>query len=394
MGTIISILSIFMMMLSNNIQTQQFKSSTNDRIYEVFRNSEVSSVLFNIKTTEKPVNITISAVGDCTIGYDVDFGYSGSYDDIIDKNGFEYPLKNVLDYFQNDDITVANLETTLTNSDVRAVKEFKFKGKPEYTNILSKGSVEVVNISNNHIYDYLEKGFKDTISNLESSNIGFFGQGEKFIKEVKGVKIGFLGYTGWSDEKNVKDKIYDDIQELKKQCRIIVVSFHWGIERDNYPNTTQTNLGRFCIDSGADLVLGHHPHVIQGIETYKGKHIVYSMGNFTYGGHKNPADKDTFIFRENFIISGENTDLGESEVVPCLISSTKSYNNYQPTPLLGDEAIQVMDRLRLYSSSLQYGYKFEKEMISKRYNSKLSINDKRKNILAAYFTTDDASFKN
>jgi poly-gamma-glutamate synthesis protein (capsule biosynthesis protein) len=293
------------------------------------------------------------------MGYDVDFGYSRSFNDVISKNGYEYPFKNVLDIFKNDDVTVVNLETTFTDAEKRAVKEFRFRGEPGYAEILGMSSIEAVNIANNHTHDYLEEGFKDTIDNLKSASIGYFGKDYKYIKEVKGVKLGFLGYTGWSDSRSVRDTIYSDIQELKGQCRIVVVSFHWGTERMNYPNTTQQNLGRFCIDSGADLVLGHHPHVIQGIETYKGKNIVYSMGNFSYGGHKNPADKDTFIFKARFRISGKEVYPVDSEIIPCSISSTKSYNNYQPTPLSGSDGERVINRLKQYSSALEFGYKFK-----------------------------------
>lgn len=358
MDNLLGIITILISLVMPNYQSPKLVESMNTKVYDIIESSQVKTVLFNMVTTASPIDITISAVGDCTIGYDMDFGYDGSYNDVIDRNGLNYPFKNVLDFFKNDDITVANLETTFTNSEQRAVKEFKFKGKPEYVNILKEASVEAVNIANNHIYDYLDEGYNDTIENLNKAGIGFFGQGNKYIKEVKGIKIGFLGYTGWNSSKSVKDKIFADIQELKKQCRIVVVAFHWGIERTNYPNSDQEDLGRFSIDSGADMVLGHHPHVIQGIETYKGKHIIYSMGNFSYGGHKNPPDKDTFIFREKFRISGKNTYPAETEIVPCLISSTSRYNNYQPTPLTGEDAERVINRLKLYSSALKYGYEF------------------------------------
>lgn len=346
-----------MMLLTVNIQS--LPKDIGAKASGIINYPEISQRIFEMATIVKPVDITISAAGDCTLGYDIDFGYNGSYDDFVSRHGYEYPLRNVRELFDNDDLTIVNLETTLTDAAKRAVKEFKFKGKPEFNNILISGSVEVVNIANNHIHDYLDKGFNDTIANLRKANIGYFGEGNKYIKEVQGIKIGCLGYTGWSSNKSTKQMIFKDIQELKKQCKIVVVTFHWGIERNNYPCSTQKELGRFCIDSGADLILGHHPHVIQGIETYKGKHIVYSMGNFTYGGHKNPADKDTFIFREKLRISGKDVYAVETQVIPCSISSTKNYNNYQPTPLTGDEGKRVIDRLKKYSSALEYGYLFK-----------------------------------
>lgn len=305
-----------------------------------------------------PVEITLSAAGDCTMGYDEEFGYLNSYIDIIDRNGDDYPYKNVLDIFKSDDITVVNLETTLTNAVKKAEKEFRFKGKPEYAGILKNSSIACVNIANNHIHDYLDKGYKDTIDNLTKSGTGYFGDGHIYIKEVKGIKVGFIGFKCWDDNKGIRQLIKEEIENLKKQSEIAVVSFHWGIERDNIPCSTQTNLGRFAIDCGADLVIGHHPHVIQSIEEYKGRHIVYSLGNFSYGGHKNPQDKDTFIFIEKFSVENSNVTICDTKVIPCSISSTHAFNDYQPTPLEGEEAKRVIERLKTYSSKMQYGYDF------------------------------------
>lgn len=308
---------------------------------------------------EKVEYITISAAGDCTIGYDVDRGYVRSYNAFVDIYGLEYPFKNVAELFKSDDITVVNLETTFTDEEKKSQKEFRFKGKPEYARILKLSSIEAVNLANNHTHDYLEKGFEDTIKNLKSQDIGFFGEKYNYIKEVRGQKVGFLGYKCWYDSKTIREAIKNDIHDLKKDCSIVVVSFHWGIEREYYPNKVQTDLGRFAIDEGADLIIGHHPHVIQGIEIYKGRHIVYSLGNFSYGGHRNPADKDTFIFREKFCVKGRDVKVSETTVIPCSISSVREYNNYQPTPLYGDDGERVLKRLKEYSSSLKYGYDFD-----------------------------------
>jgi len=357
MGRKLSAILAIIMLLFTSLTTLSYGMEV--RTDEVLKKPQPKRSFFQMASKERHVDITISAAGDCTLGYDIDFGYSRSYNDVVSKNGYEYPLKNVAEIFKNDDITIVNLETTLTDSEDRAVKEFQFRGEPEYTNILKHGFVEAVNIANNHIYDYLERGYKDTLSNLQKAEIGFFGNDNKYIKEVKGVKVGFLGYTGWSSSKQLKNKIYTDIQELKKQCRIVVVSFHWGIEMQYYPCSTQKDLGRYSIDAGADLVVGHHPHVIQGIETYKGKNIVYSFGNFSYGGHKNPVDKDTFIFQQKFRVSEKEVHPIESKIIPCLISSTSKYNNYQPTPLVGDEGERVINRLKKYSSALEYGYEFK-----------------------------------
>nr|WP_204617195.1 CapA family protein [Desulforadius tongensis] len=306
----------------------------------------------------KNIVIVVTAVGDNTIGCDVNFGYDGSFNQAIDVNGIDYPFKKVAAIFKNDDLTIANLETTLTNAVVRADKKFAFAGKPEYGGILVSGGIDAVNLANNHTMDYLQQGYADTVAVLDALGIGYFGNNIKLIKRVKGVNVGMLGYRGWWDNQRIKTQIKTDIASLKQQAPVVIVSFHWGEERANYPNSVQKNLGRWAIDSGADLVLGHHPHVIQGIENYKGKIIVYSLANFVFGGNKNPSDKDTFIYQQEFIVTpaGE-VKKGVVKIIPASVSSVPYRNNYQPVVLEGPEAKRVLNRIRSYSNALEYGIK-------------------------------------
>ena len=155
------------------------------------------------------------------------------------NNDYYYLFKNAIPVFEKDDITTVNLETTFTNAKSRADKTYTFKAPPEFAKSLNFGSIEGVNISNNHIYDFLDKGFNDTIETLKKYNINYFGEGNKWIKEVKGVKFGFLGYQGWSNNDKFMDKLKDDIEELKGQGCVVVINFHWGEEGSYYPNSTQ-----------------------------------------------------------------------------------------------------------------------------------------------------------
>jgi poly-gamma-glutamate capsule biosynthesis protein CapA/YwtB (metallophosphatase superfamily) len=299
---------------------------------------------------EKPIVetvITISAAGDVTLGRDENYGYTNSFDDEAKKQGINFFVKNIQDIFQNDDFTTVNLETTLTTATQKASKKFRFKGDPSYAKILTLAGIEAVNLANNHTYDYLQQGFEDTIKNLNKEKIGYFGYEHKLLTDVKGIKIGALGYKGWIDNETVRQQIFADIRALKKQgAKLILVHFHWGDERSYIPNDVQKSLGRFAIDSGADLVVGHHPHVIQGIEEYKGKFIVYSLGNFMFGGNKNPSDKDTFVFQQTFYFkNGQLTDRKEINVIPFRISSVTTRNNYQPTPLKGSDRERVKKKI-------------------------------------------------
>lgn len=312
----------------------------------------------DIKTVqEEDLNtITISAAGDVTMGRDALTSYYNTFDHevALQKKDYSYFMKNVKPIFENDDLTIVNLEGPLTNSALMAEKQFRFKGTAAYTEVLKQGSIEAVNLANNHMFDYLDQGYFDTVSNLSEANIGYFGFEHKYLTEVKGIKVGMLGFAGWDMGKQKKEDIKKAVDDLKsKGANLIIASFHWGEERKYTPNQTQKELGRYCIDIGVDLVLGHHPHVIQGIETYKGKSIVYSLGNFSFGGNKNPSDKDAYIYQHSFSYKDNVLQMETGQVIPVSISSSKARNNYQPTPLQDIEAYRVMNKIRKYSMNLR-----------------------------------------
>lgn len=295
----------------------------------------------------KETTIKISAAGDFTLGSDESFNYSSSFIKAADDNGLPYFVKGLDNIFVNDDFTTVNLETTLTNATQKAVKTFRFKGDPSYAEILELGGIEAVNLANNHIHDYLDQGYQDTITSLKNQNIGYFGYNHKYITTVKDTKIGALGYEGWSDTPEIRSQVAKDIKELRTQgAQIILVHYHWGSERHYVPDSSQKSLARYTIDSGADLILGHHPHVVQGIEEYNGKFIVYSLGNFMFGGNRNPSDKDTFVFQQTFHLkNGVLSNTKEINVVPFSISSVSSRNDYQPTLLTGLEKKRVKQKI-------------------------------------------------
>jgi poly-gamma-glutamate capsule biosynthesis protein CapA/YwtB (metallophosphatase superfamily) len=295
----------------------------------------------------KETTIKISAAGDFTLGTDESFNYSSSFNKAASDNGLAFFVKGLDNIFINDDFTTVNLETTLTNATQKAVKTFRFKGEPSYAKILELGGIEAVNLANNHIHDYLDKGYQDTITSLQNHNIGYFGYDHKYITTVKDTKIGALGYEGWADTAEIRTQVEKDIKELRAQgAQIILVHYHWGSERHYVPDSSQQSLARFTIDSGADLILGHHPHVVQGIEEYKGKFIAYSLGNFMFGGNRNPSDKDTFVFQQTFHLkNGVLADTKEINVVPFSISSVSSRNNYQPKLLTGSDRKRVKQKI-------------------------------------------------
>ena len=302
----------------------------------------------------KPVSITISAAGDCTLGTDEYFDPSTSLNAYYDSNGPEYFFQNVKSIFDADDLTIVNMEGTLTEETARQDKTYAFKGPAEYAQILTSGGVEAANLANNHSHDYGDKSYTDTIETIEAAGIVSFGYDRTAVMDVNGIKVGLVGTYELADGMGCEDEMIANIKAVEEQgAQIVIVSFHWGLERENYPTENQVNLAHSAIDNGADLVLGHHPHVLEGIEVYNGKNIVYSLGNFCFGGNSNPSDKDTMIFQQTFTVeNGELAADNVTNIIPCSVSSESGYNNYQPTPLEGDEAERVLGRIEEYSSGL------------------------------------------
>ena len=304
--------------------------------------------------TQAPVTLTISVVGDCTLGTDETFDYSTSLNAYYENYGKEYFLQNVKSIFQADDLTIANMEGTLTESTQRADKTFAFKAPASYAGILTSGSVEAVNTANNHSHDYGEQSFTDTLSALDDAGIVHFGYDETAVMDVIGIKVGLVGIYELNDHLEREQQLKDNISKVKSEgAQLTIVIFHWGNEKETVPDSNQITLGRLAIDQGADLVCGHHPHVLQGIETYKGKNIVYSLGNFCFGGNSAPSDMDSMIFQQSFTFSnGSLQNDNVTNIIPCSISSAQGYNNYQPTPAEGDEKTRIMEKIQERSSMI------------------------------------------
>lgn len=321
-------------------------------------------------TVSSPVSLTLSVVGDCTLGTDETFDYDTSLNAYYENYGADYFLQNVKDIFSTDDLTIANFEGTLTDSDEREDKTFAFKAPASYASILTGGSVEAVNTANNHSHDYGDQSFDDTLAALDDAGIVHFGYDETAVMNVKGIKVGLVGIYELYDHLEREQQLKDNIAKVKADgAQLIVVIFHWGNETETVPDSNQTTLGRIAIDEGADLVCGHHPHVLQGIETYKGRNIVYSLGNFCFGGNSSPSDMDTMIYQQTFTIDADGVKKDNvTNIIPCSISSAAydGYNNYQPTPAEGDEATRILGKINERSSWISTA---EGSSFTAKYNS-------------------------
>lgn len=309
------------------------------------------------------VTITITAAGDVTMGNYVGQDYAWSFRQMYDTVDYEgYFFENVYDIFSEDDLTIVNLEGVLTFSEeLNPDRTYNIKGDPDYANLLTYGSVEAVSMANNHRQDFGEKGTKDTLEALESAEIVYAYDKNVGIYETKGIRIGFVSVNEVSWGQGVEALMKDGIAKLQEEdVDLILACCHWGIEREFYPTDFQQKFGRECIDWGADLVIGHHPHVLQGVEKYQGKYIVYSLANFCFGANRNPADKDTMIVQQTFtFVDGEKQEETEFRMIPCYITSDLSRNDYRPTPAEGDDALRIIGRVNEYSE--RFGLQFDED---------------------------------
>ena len=266
--------------------------------------------------------------GDCTFGKNHGFSSAWDFPHVVGQD-YDYPFASVRQYFEDDDFTMVNLEGALTDYNVPMEKTYRFRGPPAYAKILSGSSVEIVTLANNHSGDYGQRGLSDTRASLEAENVLYVEDGGTLLVETeRGMTVGVCAFfwNGWKQK--------DCIRELREAGAQFIISFwHWGEEGTHRVNGNQIWAAHEAIDAGADLVIGSHPHVLQHVEQYGDGVIVYSLGNFSFGGNTNPSDKDTVVFRQHVRLNEDGTtSLGETELIPCRLSSVTDRNDYQPTP--------------------------------------------------------------
>jgi len=260
--------------------------------------AELQQPVFGILEPEQKEDsseIILLAVGDIMLDRGVEY--------IIKKHGkgdYEFPFLKMANYLQKADILFGNLESVISDKGYKVGGVYSFRAEPEAIKGLKYAGFDVISVANNHVFDYGREAMEDNFERLKRAGIDFVGAGlsEKqahsgITKEVKGTKITFLAYTNlgskhwqakgdfsgiaWLDE-----RIREDIKGAKENADLVIVSIHWGEEYQLQPSLEQKYFAHLAIDSGADLVIGHHPHVVQPIEEYKQGWIVYSLGNFIF----------------------------------------------------------------------------------------------------------------
>ena len=309
------------------------------------------------------VIVTISATGDVTIGGDTRKKSKSIFDKQLEQepSGLTFPMENVADVFAEDDMTLVNFEGTLTTRKSATKNSFSFAAPPEYVQVITSGNIEAVSLENNHVMDHGENGYKDTCDTLSANGIVYSGHyGGTLYYTDTGVTIGMLSYQTFNGKyPAIYEAIEGDIAGLREAgADLVIVSYHWGEEKDYVPNERQVPLGRATIDAGADLVIGHHSHRINPIEEYKGKYICYSLGNFSFAGNTRPDEMDTYIFQQRFRVYPDGVVENEGfRIIPCSISSQEDVNDFKPTLKDDAGAAAVVERLLELNKKLEKNFK-------------------------------------
>ncbi len=310
--------------------------------------------------------VRISCTGDVLLGSNESVRKKGegtySFDTYINNYGYEYPFAGLYDMFSTDDITFVNLECVLADDIKKGFSKsrFVFRAPTDYAKILTAGSVEVCNLANNHTENYGTEGMEKTVAALEAEGIGYcgttFGLNSYWIEDVDGIKIGFVGayprYNG--GDPTLKPKHQKELKSCFDACKeagcaAIVAAIHCGGEYLEKSASMQWNYEDLCVKFGANLVIGNHPHVPQGIKVKDGVTRLHSIGNFTFGGN---TGIDERLVPQGYVAQFDLTFedgvyAGQQLTIwPIHITGTPPQNNYQPILVSGEDAEKVMKMIQ------------------------------------------------
>ena len=312
--------------------------------------------------------ITVTCTGDFTIGQSYGRKKINFFTDLLKKHNddINFTMKNTRELFLSDQLTLVNFEGTLTETknipSNKKENDFLFKMAPRYVNVLTDNGIEAVSLENNHVMDFGEEGYEDTMNTLQEAGVVYSNSTHMGVYDVEGIQIAMMSYLcidrydkqvdGYS---NLYEKVEADIKAIKEKYPVLIVSFHWGRELDYSPTSNQIKMGHLAVDAGADLVIGHHSHRINPIEQYNGVYICYSLGNFCFSGNGKPSDMSSYIFQTRFRIKDGNILSRDFRIVPISISSREDTNDCIPTiEKASTKTDSILTVLRSNGKKLEY----------------------------------------
>ena len=304
--------------------------------------------------------MTITCTGDFTIGDNMKSTKKIFSKALEDHEGnINFTMKNMKEILSSDELTLVNFEGTLTDTSFvpsgKTRNDFLFSISPSYVSVLTDNSIEAVSLEKNHIMDHGDEGYEDTKNTLRDAGVIYSNSEEMGVFEFQGVQVAMLSYLcidrygkPFGGYDTFEEKVCADIEHAKQYYPLVIVSFHWGVEKDYSPTNNQIRLGRMAVDSGADLVIGHHSHRIQPIEYYNGVFICYSLGNFCFSGNSKPDDMSSIVFQIRYRVKDGVPTYLDFRVIPIRISSRKDINDFTPTPFAPEstEATFILNTLR------------------------------------------------
>lgn len=278
--------------------------------------------------------IDLSIVGDCMLATFKGQNFAGSLNWYAEHREPGYFFARVKGIFERDDFTIANLENVLTDNDLSEIPKegnspFWFKAPTRHCDILKAGSIEAVSLANNHTDDYGSQGYKDTVAAVSKAGLKYGTEQRTFYLKKNGFVIAVICHGLWYEAQ--ASDIVRRIKAASKHSDYQIVFYHGGAEAVHQPESWRIRASRRLVDAGADLVIGNHPHVLQPMEEYKGAHIVYSLGNFCFGGNSTPESR-TVIYKMLLTIKDGHVQKQDASLIPCYVY-TGSINNWQPAPI-------------------------------------------------------------
>ena len=293
------------------------------------------------ETARQEGTALVSFLGDCSIGDAISAaGKTNSYQAVVDREGYAWPFSLVQKYIGTDDMTVGNLEIVITTRTKHKNIVYPLRADPDHVNILTEGSIDVLNTANNHCYDFYRDGYVDTLKALDDAGIDHFGCvnytrkngfDDVVVKDVNGIRFALFGFT-YPTDSDLKhaEQLIKKLRD-EEHCDYIIASLHWGRETYTVPGQGNAKYAKKLLDLGADMIYGHHPHVLQPIAFHNNKPILFSTGNCTFGTLSSNMDQHAGIFQITF----EKTENGavprKLEVIPCKYYKSGDYRIEEET---------------------------------------------------------------
>ena len=316
--------------------------------------------------------VTLSFTGDCTIGSEeTRRTQEDSLHAYAEKYGYDYFFANFRELFEADDCTVINLESVLSDSvnGEKTSKRYRFRGPTDFIGILKAGSVEMAGLANNHTADYGARGFESTKKTLEEAGIGWARAMDYYLLEKDRIRIAIFSMD-YALSNTMGDRMRKKVTDMKAagEADAVVVLFHNGNEYDPKHNTVQESRGKSFVEAGADLVIMHHSHVVQGLRVLNNRSIFYSLGNFVFGGNREiksvyyprdggrePTSLYCLVVQAKRYFDDDGNYTGQQMILyPAYTSSIAPVNNYQPVRITAEQAEAVLDAMQYDTADIEF----------------------------------------